>query len=89
MLQLIDLQDGEKAEVLTTYVKNRTDSHSERSRGLAKSQLRAGEMGLRPGSTIEVLSRRTKGPLLVESGNLKIAISHSMATEMTVRRILN
>lgn len=48
---------------------------------------RLGDMGLRPGKIVEVISNNGRDPVLVKIGESRIAISRKMAMKIMMRRI--
>lgn len=85
MLPLGLLTSGEKGEV--TYVKDCGHEAGLYESGRKKEgQCRVGDMGIREGKTVEMLSNEGRGPLLLKVDEARIAIGRGMAMKIMVKK---
>jgi len=78
MKRLIEMKNGEKAEVLDFL--GRHEHHGHKHGSLARLQA----MGLRKGEIIEMITNQKIGPILIRAGETRIAIGRGIAAKIAV-----
>lgn len=86
MLPLGLLTVGEEAEITEEMAVTRAKAGMSKASSSKAQDLRVEDMGLKNGSTVEMLNNGGNGPLLVKVGNSRIAIARGMAMKIMVRR---
>lgn len=77
------LGNGETAEIADFEI---AKSHSKRSKSCHNGHIhRAGELGLRKGKKVQVLSNKM-GPVLLKVGHSRVAIARGIAKKIMVKK---
>ena len=77
MKRLIEMQSGEKAKIL--------DFFGQHGQGHKRGSLtRLASLGLRKGEIIEMLTNQRVGPILVRTGETRVAVGRGIAEKIAV-----